>query len=108
MAIVPNAQDLQIDAACLFDQLFIFYAVFFDVFLLPFPIRDMTVLGVDVHFAEQLLFHESVVALQGVVVDGVIFIEVERDHILKAQTFFPVKSYQLCIQGFGRGACRQT
>ena len=61
----------------------------------------MAVPDVDVDLVEKVLFHEAVIRLQGVIVDRVIFIQVESDYILKAKAFVPVQPYELGVQGFG-------
>jgi hypothetical protein len=108
MPVIADPQDLQVDATGIFDHFFIIQTVLFDVLLTPLPVGEMAIGRVDVDLVEQLLFHETIVALQRIVVDRVIFVEVKRDHILKAQLFVAVQSYQFGIQRLGRGTRGQT
>ena len=45
------------------------------------------------------------IALQGIVIDRIIFIKVKGDHIFKAQLFFFMHSYKFAIQ---RAGCRAS
>jgi hypothetical protein len=106
--IVADAQDLQIDTTGLFDHLLVLQATLLDLFLLPLPIGDMAVGRIDIHFVEQLLLHKAVVALQRIVIDGVVFVKIEGDHVLEAQLLLPVQPYQFGIQRFWRRTRSQT
>src|SRR6185312_13137593 len=108
VAVVTDAQYLQIDAAGFFDHLLVLDAMLLDLVLSPLAVRDMTIGRIDVHLVEQLFLHEAVVALKGIVVDGIVFVEVESDNVPEAEPFVAVQPDQLGIQRLGRRASRQT
>ncbi len=83
MTVVTDAEDLEVDAAGFFDPLFVFDAVLFDLFLFPLAVGNMAVGGIDIDLPEELFLHKAVIALKGIVVDGVVFVEVEGDDVFK-------------------------
>ena len=58
-----DAEQLQVNSACLFDVGFVLLAVIVYLVLVQRSVRDMDVLGFDVDRVEQMLSHESDVAL---------------------------------------------
>ncbi len=97
MTIITNTQYLQIDAASVFDHFFVLAAMQLYIFFFYFTIRNMNVFGFDINMVKKIGFHEAVIALQCIIVDRVIFIEVKRHNIFKTQLFFFMHSYQLGI-----------
>ena len=66
-------------------------------FLGQFAVRNMNVGGIDVDMIEQVAVHVVVVTLKRIPINRIIFIQVERNYILKAQAFFFVHPHQLGI-----------
>ena len=98
MPVITNAEYLQVDTAGIFDHPFIFTAMFFDIFFFYFTIRDMDIDRIDINMIEKIGAHETVVTLQRIIIDRVIFIEVETDNIFETQVFFCMQPDEFGIQ----------
>ena len=105
MAGAADAEDLQINAADGVDGFFILAAVVEDLIARDGSLGDVDVLLRDVDMVEQLVRHEPRVALGVVGREAVVFVEIEGDDVLEAESFFLVKADQLTIERHGRGAC---
>src|SRR5687767_2139312 len=100
MAIVTNAKQLQIDSSCVLDHFLVLPAMFFDIFFFYSAIRNMRILRVNIDMIEKIHPHKAMIALQRIVAYRVVLIKIKGDHIFKAELFFFVHSYQLCVYGF--------
>jgi hypothetical protein len=63
VAVVADAQYLQVNAAGCFNALLVCGTVLLDLFLRPFAIRNKNVCRINVHMLEELAVHKPVVAL---------------------------------------------
>ena len=67
----------------------------------------MNLLLWNIDMIEKVGFHEEMIALYVVGLHGVVLVQVESDHILKAQPLLFVHANQFLIDLDGRGACGQ-
>src|SRR3712207_6886177 len=49
------------------------------------PVGYVNVFGQDVHVLKEVAVHETVIALPGFFFKGIIFVEVERDHVSRSE-----------------------
>jgi hypothetical protein len=98
-----DAQDLDVDAAEVFDFLFVLLAIVPDGFAGDRAVGHVDVGAVDVDVVEQVLVHEADVALQRVGLHGEVFVEVEAHDVLERQTLFAVQADQFRVDAGGRG-----
>jgi hypothetical protein len=103
-----NAEQLQVEATVLFNQLVVALAVSFYLLDGQRAVRNVHVFGPNVHVVEQLLVHEVDVALELVRLHGVVLVEVEGDHVLEAEAFLAVQADKLLVHANGRRAGGQT
>ena len=81
--VLPDAEDLQVDAAVLLDQRVVAMTFSFEV--LDHPVGQMRVVGLYVHLAKEVLVHEVVVALRIVRCHADVLVEVERRDLREIQ-----------------------
>ena len=107
MPVYADPQYLQVNAARFLYQLFITGTMFLYFFFWPFTTGYMAVILINIDMIKKIHPHETMIALQGIPVHRVIFIQIKSNHIFKAQTFFPVQPDELRVQGFGGSAGSQ-
>jgi len=103
-----DAEDLQVNAARLSDCPLVALAPAKDLRALHRAIGDVHVSGRNVDVAEQLLVHEPPVAFGVRAGQPVVLVEVERDHVLEAQSLLPVPADQLAIKAHRSGPGRKA
>ncbi len=104
----PDAQNLDVDAARLFDGAFVCRTEGFHFVRLQGAVGDVDVLRKDVHLAEEVMVHEMVVALFRLPFHGHVFVEVEGDDVAEGEPLFPVHPDQFGVELDGGGACCQS
>src|SRR5688572_2574112 len=97
MAIVTYAQNLQVNTASLFDLLFIILAMCLYTFFTDTPIGDMDISLVDINMVKKIYPHKTVITLQGIIGNRVIFVKIKCDNIFKTQLLLFVYTYQFSI-----------
>ena len=104
----PDPQKLQIDPSGRPDLLFVATAfIFYSVPRHVAP-RQVNVVGQDIEMGKKIFPHEPVIGMDAPRVHGVVLVQIEGDHIRKAQTFLLVHSNELAIDSYGGGTCGQT
>src|SRR4030095_12555930 len=78
-------------------------AMRFDLFLRGLTVWNVNVFRIYIDMIKQMSLHIAVVALYGVMIDGVVFVKIKADHIFKTQTFFFVHADQFFVQSFWSG-----
>ena len=103
MAGSTDAEDLQVDPTVIENGFFILAAKFIHVLEGNRAIGNMNVGRRDVHPIEQMLVHEAVIALQFHRLHRKVFVEIERDDVLKAKPFVLMHSDEFFVDARGCG-----
>ena len=104
VAVPPDAEQLEVKPAQRIDFLFIAQAEIAHQLQRQRAVGQVVAALGNVHVVEKLLLHEPQVALQGIGLHGVVFVQVEGDHVLEAEPRILVHGYQRAIHFFGRRA----
>ena len=92
-----NAQDLQINATCVPNGLFVTSAEVCYLILRGCPIRNVNVGRIDIDVFKEMLLHEASVALQLFWTHRPVLIKIEGDGILEGERLFAVHTYQFVV-----------
>jgi hypothetical protein len=95
---------LEVEAARLGDLLFVLAGVLRDLVDGEGAVGDVDVLGVDIDEVEEVLVHETVVALELFAGDGVVFVEVKSYHVSEGEIFGLVEADEFGVDADGGGA----
>src|SRR6056297_854232 len=93
----PNSQNLNIYATGFFNFLFILLTVSLDILFGNCTVRNVDLFFRDINMVNKVLLHEPYIALKGIRLHREILVQIESDHILKAEILFFVKADQLII-----------
>ncbi len=102
------AENLKVDPAGVGDRLLVRFAVLRHLIRFDRAIGYVDVGRVDVDMIEQVLRHEPPVALKLPWLHGIVLVEVERNHVGKAQLLLAVYTNQLGVQRHRRRTGRQA
>ena len=108
MPVQTNSEDLEIDTSGLSDLLLIGGCVLPDILFVDGAIRDMDIGRVDVDVIEEMHLHEAMITLQRIRLHGIIFVQIEGDHVPETQTFKPVHPNQFGVERFRTRSRRQS
>lgn len=108
MASPSDAQHLQIYSSVAFYFFLISFTELSDLFLGEFAIWDVNVFFGNIDVVEQVLSHEVVVALNIILGDRVVLVQVKGHHILEGYLSLLAHSHQLLIYFHWRAPCCQT
>ena len=103
-----DAQDLNIDSTRFVDLAFVVLAEGVHIVALQGAVRNVNVCAVDIHMVEQLLVHETDIALKRIRLHREILVEIERDHVLETEPFLFVQTHQFGVHACGARACSQA
>src|SRR4030095_8952097 len=101
-----NAEDLEIDASDAADRLFVVATKCGDI--LRLAVGDVNTIARDVDVVEQVLPHESVIALWMIWTETDVLVEVERGHTGKIEAFLAMHAREFAIHRERRAACCQA
>src|SRR5689334_5861947 len=101
MTIITYPEYLQIDSARILDLFFIFQALSFYIILLDFPIGDMNVLWINIYVIEQVCAHETIIALQRIIINWIVLVKIKCDNIFETEFLLFMHPYQFGIKGAG-------
>jgi hypothetical protein len=103
-----DAEELKVDAAGRLNGLLIGVAEGRHLLHGNGAVRDVDVLRLDIDVVEEILPHETMVALQLLGLHGEVFVEVERDDSLETEPLFTMQADQLVVDAGRRRAGRQA
>jgi hypothetical protein len=88
-----DAEDLNVDPAGVADRRLVLAAVLFDLGVGQRAVGNVDVFFEDVDVIEQVLVHESHVALQLIGLHRKVLVEIERHDVAKGEALFLVQSH---------------
>ena len=97
MPVAANAQQLHVDAAGPLDRGFIPPAIIVHVVHRHRAVGNVDILRGDIDVPQEVFVHPAVIALQLIVRQPVVFVQVESDHARKVEPLFAVQPDQLAI-----------
>src|SRR5690606_31275432 len=103
-----NTQKLQIQAAISAYLLLVSETICRNLFLGQCTSRNMNIVHINVDMIKQLLLHEMHIALCSIRLHRVVFVQIKRHYVVKAETLLFVKTDQLSVNFHRRGSCSQT
>lgn len=77
------------------------------IFSFNFSIRNIDVVFRDVDVVEKVMVHVVIVALRVIVPNWIVFVQVERDHVLEAQLTLFMHSHQFTVHTNRSAPCGQ-
>ena len=104
VAALADAEDLEVDAAGFADRPLVRGAVLLEPLARRPPVRDVHVLGADVHVGEQVLPHVAPIAVWAVGRHGIVLVEVECHHVREIDLARVMAADQLAVDAEGRAA----
>ncbi len=108
VAVAADAQKLDVDAAGLVDSGFVAAAMIGHLVGRNRAVGNVDVVARDVDVVEEMLVHPAVVALQGLRVEAVVFVEVKGNDVGEVETFVAMHANQIAIHADGCRAGRQS
>ena len=106
VAVVADAQQLQVDAAHSVDDLVVLCAGILCIGI--GAVRQVDLCRVDVHLVEQVAVHEAPVAFRVLLGQAAVLVQIDGGHLRKIDVALVVPVHQLCIRAHGGAAGRQT
>ena len=93
-----DAEDLKVNAAGVFDGLFVGLTMLPEVSLGDGAVGDVDVVGVDVDVVEELVVHEVPVALRVLATEADVLVEVEGDDASEGEAVFGVEATEFLVE----------
>src|SRR5580704_7625351 len=107
VAVAPDSEDLQVDAACLANGRFVAGAIFL-VAGLNAAVGNMDLGWRNIDVGEKILVHEAVKAVRMVGSQADVLVEIEGHYLRKIQSLLAMHARQLAIHSDSRAAGGQT
>lgn len=108
MSCPSNSQNLYINPSISLDLLLISITKFGDILSWYFSIGNVDILGGDVDVFEQIVVHVLVVGVGVGRLDGVVFVQVESNHILEAELPALMETDEFFVDAKGTAAGGQA